>query len=221
MRSRIGPALLAVAVLAAVGLALVQRSSSAKSPVGPPAVAAGSSAWDEETPSTRLPTNHPVIPHGDTKSSLTTANAPPALLWDVPAGWEAVASSSTMRLATYRIPSTKKGRRDVELTVTRAGGTTAANLERWVGQFDGAGPDSRAERRVGGLLVTTLEVSGTYEGGMTMGGTEEAQPSSSLLGAVVETGAPFYFFKLVGPSESVREAKPAFEALLASLRKPS
>jgi hypothetical protein len=125
-----------------------------------------------------------------------------------------------MRLATYRI-TPKAGTTDAaELTVTRAGGSTSDNLERWVGQFDDAGPDRRSERTVSGLRVSTVEVSGTYEGAMTMGGAGVPRPGWALLGAVIETKAPFYFFKMVGPKASVDAARPAFEALVASIRRP-
>jgi hypothetical protein len=125
-----------------------------------------------------------------------------------------------MRLATYRVPGPAGASVGAELTVTRAGGTTADNLERWVGQFDSAGPDRRTERTVRGLHVSVLEVGGTYEGGMTRADSETAHPGWALLGAVVETDGPFYFFKMVGPADAVRAARPAFDALLSSVRKP-
>lgn len=107
------------------------------------------------------------------------------------------------------------------MTVTRAGGSTEDNLARWAGQFDKATGDTRAVRQVGGFQVTTLEVSGTYDGGMSSTGPESAHAGWSLLGAVVETSGPFYFFKMVGPSEAVHAAKPSFETLINSLRKPN
>jgi len=122
-----------------------------------------------------------------------------------------------MRLATYRVPGAAGG---AELTVTRAGGTTADNLDRWVGQFDSAGPDKRTELTAGGLRVSVLEVGGTYEGGMTKAGGETPHPGWALLGAVVETERPFYFFKMVGPADAVHAARPAFDALLRSVRRP-
>jgi hypothetical protein len=115
------------------------------------------------------------------------------------------------------VPAAPGGGGVAELTVSRAGGSTAENLERWVGQFDNAGPDRRSERTVRGLRVSTLEVSGTYEGGMTKAGGEAPRPEWGLLGAVIETAGPFYFFKMVGPAASVRAARPAFDALVNSV----
>jgi hypothetical protein len=223
MRFQIGPSLLAVAMVGAAGLAFFQRSHAAESTPGPRATASEPAPpLGADLSATTLPPNHPPItPKGGDPSSFARDDSPPALTWSAPAGWEVTPNASPIRLVTYRIPAPKGTTASAELTVTRAGGTTAANVERWVGQFDSAGPDSRAERTIDGFHVATVEVSGTYEGGMTKGGPDTAHPGWSLLGAVVETGGPSYFFKMVGPAETVHAARPAFVSLLKSLHKAS
>jgi hypothetical protein len=179
-----------------------------------------SSALGAESLGQPLPPNHPAI-HASANgpSSLPPArNEPAALLWTAPAAWQVIPNRSAIRLATYRAPSASKQGLGAELTVTRAGGTTDENLERWVGQFDNAGQDVRKQRTVAGLRVTTLDVSGTYDGGMSSTAGEAALTGWSLLGAVVETSGPFYFFKMVGPADAVLAARPAFEALIESVR---
>jgi hypothetical protein len=220
MHVPIGPSLLVVVVLGAAGLALFQRSSSATPTAAIPVASverAPTTTPGLEPFETQLPPNHPPISPTSADSSFAPDESPPALAWSAPRGWEVAANRSPMRLATYRVPGTAGG---AELTVTRAGGSTADNLERWVGQFDAAGPDKRTERTVGGFRVSMLEVGGTYEGGMTKAGSETAHPGWALLGAVVETDGPFYFFKMVGPADTVRAARPAFDALLGSVHKP-
>ena len=221
MHLRLAPSLLVVGGLGAAGLALFQRSSSAEPAPAPPAT---STAHPTVTPSleafeTPLPANHPPIPSKTASSSLAADDSAPALAWVTPRGWEVTPTLSPMRLATYRVPG-PAGAAGAEVTVTRAGGSTVDNLERWVGQFDGAGADTRTERTVSGIRITILEVAGTYEGGMTMGGSDTAHPGWALLGAVAETDAPFYFFKMVGPADAVRAARPAFNTLLTTLHKP-
>jgi hypothetical protein len=248
MRFKIGPSLLAVALLGAAAVALFQRSGAAgttreasvaprpsettppgseafntmmpssgelETPLPPNHPAIGAKGAAPSTGGTALPPNHPAM--GAQGNDLPAAREQAALAWTAPAGWEVAPSRSTIRLATYRVP----GAAPAELTVTRAGGSTEDNLERWVGQFDNAGKDTRAVRTIAGFHVTTLEVSGTYDGGMSSTGPETAHAGWSLLGAVIETSGPFYFFKMVGPSEAVRAARPAFEALMNSVRKPS
>jgi hypothetical protein len=208
MRLPLGASLLTFTVFASAGLALVPRAGAARDVPQTPPVATTEPALE---PATRdLPPGHPAI-HSDARTAPTsTAAEAPTLHWTAPVGWDAAASESPIRLATYRSGA-------LELTVSRAGGSTDANLARWVGQFDQAGPDTRHESTVNGLHVSTLEVAGTYEGGMTPGGSEHAHPRWALLGAVVETSGPSYFFKLVGPDAEVRAAHPAFDALLRSV----
>jgi hypothetical protein len=222
MHVRIGPSLVIVVILAAAGLAFVQRSSSAGPTKEPSATSAerAPGRMGLEAVEAPLPPNHPPISPKSADTSFAPDESAPALAWTPPHGWEVTANKSPMRIATYRVPGPAGATGGAELTVTRAGGSTADNLQRWVGQFDNAGPDTRSDRTVGALHVATLEVSGTYEGGMTRAGAETAHPGWALLGAVVETNGPSYFFKMVGPAEAVRTARPAFDALLNSLRKP-
>ena len=101
------------------------------------------------------------------------------------------------------------------MSVARAGGTPEANIQRWLAQFDSAGKDTRTEKTVRGLHATIVEVGGTYAGMGGMGGA--SHPGWELLGAIVETGASSYFFKMLGPAAAVKAAHASFDALLASL----
>ena len=241
----------ALAVAAGVALFQHSGSVGAtREPAGVPSQVGASLAGSEATGTTALgsegfesalPPNHPPINgvrksdpgagmaltpnHPATKGQGGVMPAAPdevaALAWTAPPIWESAPSRSTMRLATYRVPAAAQGGVGAELSVTRAGGSTAENLERWVGQFDAEAKDTRAIRTVSGFRVTVLEVSGIYDGGMSSSLPDTSKPGWSLLGAVVETSGPFYFFKMVGPSDAVHAAKPAFEALLNSVRRPS
>jgi hypothetical protein len=158
-----------------------------------------------------LPPNHPSIggtsQHGVMPSPA--GNDPPALAWKVPVGWQEAPSPNAMRLATYRVPD------GVEVTVSRAGGATDANIQRWVGQFDDVGHEVHAERTVHGLHVVTVDVAGTFVGGgMTPGTTAEPHPAWAMVGAVVESRSPPYFIKMTGPVAAVRVARAAFDHLI-------
>jgi hypothetical protein len=103
----------------------------------------------------------------------------------------------------------------VEISASRAGGTTEANIQRWLGQFDDRGTDTRIEKTVRGLHVTVVEVSGTYEGGgAALGVPSDGHRGWTLVGAIVETPGSPYFFKLVGPTPAARAARASFDALL-------
>jgi hypothetical protein len=140
-----------------------------------------------------------------------------SLDWKAPARWQLVPNASTMRIATYRVPHAPGDATDAELSVTRVGGSTEANIDRWLHQFDEAGQKTakRTRRTVGLADVAIVEVQGTYAGGMGNGAA--AQPGWALLGAVVSTPETPFFFKLTGPVKSVVAARGEFDALLGSL----
>jgi hypothetical protein len=133
------------------------------------------------------------------------------MVWTVPTGWQTSPNPNAMRIATYR-PSP-----DTELSVARAGGSTEANIHRWIGQFDDAGKDVRTEKTVRGLSVHIVEVSGTYLGSGMPGAAADSRAGWTLVGAVVDTPGSRYFFKLLGPGDQVGAVRPSFDALLASI----
>jgi hypothetical protein len=215
MTARIVPFLVAAVVIGAGAVALFRREdtraargSTAESPT---------SMQPEPADSFRLPPNHPPIdtassPHGAIRPS---SDEPPALEWAVPRGWQTMPNPNAMRIATYR-PSGEPGDA-AEISVARAGGTTEANIQRWLDQFDGRGAERRTETKVHGLDVTIVEVSGTYMGGSMMPGAQTAHPGWTLVSAIVATPGSPYFFKLLGPSAKVAAARASFDVLVASL----
>jgi hypothetical protein len=144
------------------------------------------------------------------------AAAEGALTWKAPARWQSVPNTSSMRLATYRVPHAPGDAEDGDLSVMQAGGSVDANVQRWIGQFDAEGQKTakRSTKKVSGLEVTILEVEGTYAGGM---GKDRGDASGwALLGAVVATPGMPHFFKLTGPAKSVKAARAEFDQLVAT-----
>lgn len=164
-----------------------------------------------------LPANHPPLGAMGAQGGPTATDEAPAIRWTVPSDWQVAPNPNAMRIATYRIHAAASGGDDAEMSVARAGGTAEANIQRWLGQFDNAGPDTRAEKTVHGLHVTLVEVTGTYlGGGMTPGAGATPHSAWTLAAAIVETAGTPYFFKLVGPAATVHAAHAAFDALVAS-----
>jgi hypothetical protein len=167
-----------------------------------------------------LPAGHPPV---DPKQPAGPIEAPAAadedtpLRWTAPARWQVMPNPSNMRLATYRVPRAPGDAADGDLSVTRAGGSAEANIERWIGQFDESARQTarRTTRKVGSLDVSIVEIQGTYTAGMGAGGS--AQTGWALLGAIVLTPGTPHFFKLTGPAKSVLAARTEFDALIGSL----
>ena len=150
------------------------------------------------------------------------------LKFTVPAGWIEEPRSSSMRVAQYKLPKAATDAEDASLVLyyfgQGQGGSTAANVERWVGQMkqaDGStAKDAKQEQfETNGLKVTTVDVSGTYVAETAPGsGTFHNNAGYRLRAAVVETPNGSYFVKLVGPEKTVAQWNESFLGYLKSFQ---
>ena len=140
--------------------------------------------------------------------------------WVLPARWQA-SGPRPMRMATYTIPAapgSEAGECGVFYFGQGRGGSVEENLDRWVKQFESAGPPKRSEKTVNGLKVHRIDISGAY---LTPGGpmmqSQGKKPGWRLIGAIVEAPEGLVFFKAVGPAATMQKAEKDFEELVASL----
>jgi hypothetical protein len=189
------------------------------------AVMLGSSCKKESPPPTP-PAAPPAATPTPTPAAVTQAKPtpPPApaakpLEWDDPPQWKKKTPSSAMRRASYEIPPAKGDKNPGELNVFILGGEIEPNIKRWVDEFSGFDPKTlvRHDRTVNDMTQAVVEVpNGTFSGGM---GSPGASANYGLLGAIVVTpsGAE-YFFKLTGPSATVKAARDPFYKMLDGMR---
>ncbi len=149
-------------------------------------------------------------------ASATSPVGRQAITWNVPGSWQTVPNPNTMRIATYTLGD-GSGEGPVEVSVSRAGGSTTANIERWRGQFADSQVARRAQETVHGLTVTLVEIDGTYSPGAMGAGDNTPHPHWALSAAIVETPAGSYFFKMLGPQGKVQSAHDSFDALVNSI----
>lgn len=148
------------------------------------------------------------------------------LKFRVPAGWVEEERTSSMRVAQYKLARAAGNIEDASLVLyyfgQGQGGSTAANVERWIGQIkqaDGsAAKDPKQETfETNGLKVTTVDVSGTYVAETSPGsGTFHNKPAYRLRAAVVETPNGSYYLKLVGPEKTVTHWNDSFLSYIKS-----
>jgi hypothetical protein len=148
------------------------------------------------------------------------------LKFTVPAGWVEEQRTSSMRVAQYKLPKAEGDADDASVVLyyfgQNQGGSTAANIERWVSQMqqpDGnPTKDAKQEQlEANGLKITTVDVSGTYVAEMTPGsGAVLNKPGYRMRAAVVETPKGSYFVKLVGPEKTVAQWNESFLSYLKS-----
>ncbi len=155
------------------------------------------------------------------------------LRWTVPAGWvtERTANRGPYR-AKYRVPQIGDDKLNAEVLVTYLGKGKKARLDshftEWFGEFDGdpAKTAARQDFVVGAIKVRTAEVAGTYKYAMGPKMGPKKRHAAHIIkrgwrGIAAGIKTPRrgnWWFKLVGPDDTVAAAKPAFFQLLRSVR---
>lgn len=162
-----------------------------------------------------------------------TAPRDPGWTWTVPASWttEKTATSGRYR-AKYRVPPAGDDVHPAEVLVERVGRGSAEDLDeslrRWRDAFESLAPETGREDQLtaGGVRIRMVELAGTYKFPMGPplgpGGRHAAhvlKPGWRGIGAGVHTPrGELFWFRLVGPDDTVAAARSAMLALLKSIR---
>jgi hypothetical protein len=158
-----------------------------------------------------------------------TKLVPGEISYRVPVEWKSEKPTSQMRKAQYKIPGIDESA-DGEMAVfvfPGTGGSSHANLNRWIGQFiqpDGSDSKEKSEiknTKVNNLSVATMYVTGTYlksSAQMMMNGPKEELPNYAMLAAIAETSKDPWFFKMVGPQKTVDHWRSEFDKFVNSFK---
>jgi len=173
----------------------------------------------------------PPEPAPPPKESAQTGIEP--LKWTAPGAWSLSEQATTgPRRAGYKVPMQGNDKEDGELLVlyfgTGALGDRDKQWDEWFAQFDGDAKTQakRESFQVGDIEVETFEHAGTYKlnmgpqrPGMKKSPVQMVKNDFRMLGAVVKTkGRGNWFFRLVGPNETVLASKSAFRTMLESVK---
>ncbi len=177
-----------------------------------------------------MPPGHP--PAG---GSMPSISGPPtgsgtgseSITWLAPSSWTKETPSSQMRRAQYKIAGPGGPAECVVFYFGPGqGGDVNANIDRWVNQFtqpDGKPIGKQYKRRdfkVGDLSVSSVEVAGTFVGGMG-GKTSGDGAKSMLLGAIVQGPDSNWFFRAIGPRATLEKERASFEKMIRSVKRGS
>jgi hypothetical protein len=214
-----GTVILLVGLAGAGGFALAysqQNHGSSSSTAQPPQPAQQEDMEPEQQQD--LPPNHPPIgntggntPMGNAMGMGASDDEAAAIAWKAPDAWKSVPNPNAMRLATYQISPAG----DTELVISRAGGDVAGNIARWQGQFEGSPKPVQTEKTVKDIKITEVQIDGAYTN--TMDPSGGAKKDWTMLAAIVQAKGRPYFFKIVGPSATVKATKKPFETMLDGL----
>lgn len=150
------------------------------------------------------------------------------ITYTVPEGWITETPSSSMRKAQFKLPGQGESG-NAEMAVFNfpgTGGSVDGNLDRWYGQFkqpDGSATMGHAEKEkieVNDLSVTTVYVTGTYlqSTSLMMTGPVEEKTDFALLAAIIDLPSGPWFFKAVGPKETIDYWRKSFESFVKTFK---
>lgn len=172
-------------------------------------------------------------PEGRPASSAAPTPAVAPLVWDAPGSWTKLNDPpSGPRKAAYRIDKVGNDKEEAEMTVffygTGSKGDPETSFKEWIGQFDVGAATKREEipMKAPGWKAEAIDLLGNYKIALTPPAKGKKQPPVAMVkngwrlyGAVVKTpDRGNWFFKMVGPDDTVQSAKSAFRAMLDSMR---
>lgn len=161
-------------------------------------------------PGARLPDGHPPVGAPGPGGPASTPPASSKLLdYDVPDGWEP-GRLNQFRAAAFVV---KDGVRQVEITVSQAGGDLLANVNRWRGQV-GLPAFTQKELAADSTTLEMDDAEGTY---VTMSGTGKSGKAESILAIVVPREQTQWFFKLMGDRSLAEQEQERFEEFVRSV----
>jgi hypothetical protein len=136
-----------------------------------------------------------------------------------PEGWVRQQPRSQFVLAEFALPKAEGDAQDGRLTLSLAGGSVDANVQRWQDQLGSQREkDSRSEVEIAGLTVTLVDLSGTYNDQPGPYAPSVSREGYRILGAIIPVKGDLHFIKAYGPQKTMAEHETAFHAFVKSVQ---
>lgn len=136
-----------------------------------------------------------------------------------PANWESKTPTSPIIAAEFLLPRAEGDDADGRLTISTAGGSVQANIDRWKGQF-GPQPQetSQEEIDVAGLKVTVVDLSGDFNDQRGPFAPAVKRPGYRMIAAVIPSEGQLHFIKATGPQKTISANADAIHQFIRSAR---
>jgi hypothetical protein len=152
--------------------------------------------------------NHPPIDAGPVKQPAGDSASGSGVKFDTPEGWKEIPASPPFSFAKFAVE--REGKK-LDVSVSTAGGTLLANVNRWRGQIGLSEVD--AEQLAESLRPIDI---GSEKGQFV----ELVGSAETILGVIATHGGQSWFVKLRGDAALAAREKARFEAFVKSLKLP-
>lgn len=142
------------------------------------------------------------------------------LTFVAPKGWGRKQPQSNLILAEFVLPRAQGDSQDGRLTLSTAGGSVEANINRWYGQFGGRPEKANQEKfDVNGLSVTFIDLTGEFDDKKGPFAPGVKRPDYRMIGAIIPFGDQSHFVKAVGPKKTMESHAEAIKTFIRSVKK--
>ncbi len=142
------------------------------------------------------------------------------LLLTIPQGWERKAPQSSFTQAEFALPRSSGDDADGRLTLSQAGGSIEANIERWKSQFSGApGAPKQEQLDAGGLKVTLVDLAGEFNDQRGPFAPAVKRSGYRMIAAIIPVEGELHFIKAVGPQKTIEANKEKIYTFIKSVKR--
>lgn len=137
-----------------------------------------------------------------------------------PKGWGRKTPQSTFIQAEFVLARAEGENQDGRLTLSTAGGSVQANIDRWKDQFGGK-PEKAHEEKidVNGIAATLVDFSGDYNDQKGPFAPGVKRSDFRMIGAIIPVGEQLHFVKAVGPKKTIESHAEKIKTFILSAKK--
>jgi hypothetical protein len=158
-------------------------------------------------------------PKGDSRNDSEGQVELDAIRLTAPAQWTRTTPSSSFITAEFALPRAEGDNEDGRLTISTVGGTLAANIDRWKGQFDPQPQQvSLEEIDAGGMKITIVDLFGDFNDQRGPFGPATKRLSYRMIAAVIPLEGQLYFIKATGPQKTIADQADSIHEFIRSAR---
>lgn len=169
----------------------------------------------------RLPAGHPPIGEDEAPvpQDLGHTVRLDSITLTAPDAWTRKPVRSSFIQAEFALPRADGDSADGRLTVSTAGGSVEANIERWKGQFSGGPEAAKPESLdVAGLQVTLVDLSGDFNDQPGPFAPAVKRSGYRMIAAIIPIDGQLHFVKAVGPQKTMAARADEIKAFVRSLK---
>jgi len=137
-----------------------------------------------------------------------------------PTGWQRKQPSSSFVAAEFDLPHAEGDEADGRMTVSTAGGTVEANVDRWKAQFNPLQEEKPPETvEVAGMGVTVVDFSGDFNDSRGPFAPAVKRPGYRMIAAIVPAEGRLHFIKATGPQKTMAAHADEIQKFIRSVKK--